>query len=71
MTTVKYSVPNISCGHCVHTIQMEVADLEGVQSVQANQESQVVEITFGDPATEEGIKALMAEINYPVVGLAL
>jgi len=71
MTTVKYSVPNISCGHCVHTIQMEVADLEGVQSVQANQESQVVEITFGDPATEEGIKALMAEINYPVAGLAL
>lgn len=71
MKTVKYSVPNISCGHCVHTIQMEVSDMEGVQSVQANQESQVVEITFGDPATEENIKALMAEINYPVVGLAL
>jgi len=71
MTTVKYSVPNISCGHCVHTIQMEVADIEGVQSVQANQESQVVEITFGDPATEESIKALMAEINYPVAGVAL
>jgi copper chaperone CopZ len=71
MTTVKYSVPNISCGHCVHTIQMEVSDLEGVQSVQANQENQVVEITFGDPATEDSIKALMAEINYPVAGLAL
>jgi len=71
MTTIKYSVPNISCGHCVHTIQMEVADLEGVQSVQANQESQVVEITFDDPATEEDIKTLLAEINYPVAGLAL
>ena len=71
MTTVKYSVPNISCGHCVHTIQMEVADLDGVQSVTADQASQVVEITFSDPATEDGIKALMAEINYPVAGLAL
>ena len=71
MTTIKYSVPNISCGHCVHTIQMEVADLEGVQSVQAHQESQVVEITFDDPATEEDIKTLLAEINYPVAGLAL
>jgi copper chaperone CopZ len=71
MTTVKYSVPNISCGHCVHTIQMEVADLEGVQSVSANQESQMVEITFGEPATEDSIKALMAEINYPVAGLAV
>ena len=71
MTTVKYSVPNISCGHCVHTIQVEVADLEGVQSVSADQASRVVEITFGDPATEESIKTLMAEINYPVAGLAI
>ena len=71
MTTVKYSVPNISCGHCVHTIQMEVADLQGVQSVTADQASQVVEITFSDPATEDSIKALMAEINYPVAGLTL
>lgn len=71
MTTIKYSVPNISCGHCVHTIQVEVSEVEGVQSVKADQESQVVEITFDDPATEESIKTLMAEINYPVAGLAV
>ena len=71
MATIKYSVPNISCEHCVQTIQMEVSDLDGVESVSADQEFQVVEITFGDPATEESIKALMAEINYPVAGLAL
>ena len=71
MTTVKYSVPNISCGHCVHTIQTEVADLEGVQSVKADQETRVVEIAFDNPATEDGIKALLADINYPVAGLAM
>lgn len=71
MTTVKYSIPNISCGHCVHTIQMEISDLEGVQSVKADQSSQVVEITYGDPASEDRIKALLAEINYPVAGLAM
>ena len=32
MTTVKYSIPNISCGHCVHTIQSEVSEIPGVQS---------------------------------------
>lgn len=68
MTTIKYSIPNISCGHCVHTIQMEVSEVEGVQSVKADQESQAVEITFDVPATEESIKALLAEINYPVAG---
>lgn len=71
MTTIKYSVPNISCGHCVHTIQSEVSDVAGVQSVKADQNSRVVEITFDSPATEEKIKELMAEINYPVAGLAL
>jgi len=71
MTTIKYSIPNISCGHCVNTIQMEVSEVEGVQSVKADQNSQVVEITFDDPASEDSIKALLAEINYPVAGLAM
>ena len=71
MTTVKYSVPNISCGHCVHTIQMEVSDMDGVQSVKADQETKSVEIVFDAPASEGGIKELMAEINYPVAGVAL
>jgi copper chaperone len=66
MTTVKYSIPNISCGHCVHTIQNEVGDLAGVQSVQADQAERTAVITFDIPATEEQIKALLAEINYPV-----
>ncbi len=66
MTTVTYSIPNINCGHCVHTIQMEVSDLEGVASVMANQENRTATITFDKPATELEIKNLLAEINYPV-----
>jgi len=65
MTTVTYSIPNISCGHCVHTIKMEVGDLEGVQSVDASAETKQATITFADPANEEKIKALLVEINYP------
>ena len=66
MKTVTYSVPNISCMHCVHTIQTELADVQGVQSVKADQASKNVEIVFDAPASEEAIKALLAEINYPV-----
>lgn len=64
-TTVTYKIPNISCGHCVHTIQSEVSELTGVQSVKADQESKIAVIVFEAPATEEQIKALLAEINYP------
>ena len=66
MKTVTYSVPNISCMNCVHTIQTEVADVKGVQSVKADAASKKVEIVFDAPASEDKIKALMAEINYPV-----
>ena len=69
MTTVTYSVPAIHCGHCTHTIEMEVAELKGVQSVKAEQDTKKVTITFDEPASEEKIKSLLAEINYPAEGL--
>ena len=66
MTTVTYSIPAISCGHCTHTIETEVSDLQGVQSVKAEVDSKKVTITFDAPADETKIKSLLAEINYPV-----
>ena len=66
MTTVTYNIPNISCGHCVNTIQLEVSELPGVEMVEASADSKTATITFDEPATEEGIKALLAEVNYPV-----
>ena len=68
MTTVTYKIPNISCGHCVHTIQSEVIELDGVKSVVASFDNKEAIITFEAPATEEKIKTLLAEINYPVAG---
>lgn len=69
MTTVTYSIPAIHCGHCTHTIETEVGELQGVQSVKADEASKKVTVTFDAPATEDGIKALLAEINYPAEGL--
>ena len=66
MTTVTYSIPNISCHHCIHTIKSEVSDLPGVKSVEADVMFKQATIAFEAPATEDKIKALLAEINYPV-----
>jgi copper chaperone len=68
MTTVTYNIPSIHCGHCVHTIKMEVSELEGVQSVQVDEAGKQAVITFGAPATEDNIIALLKEINYPPAG---
>jgi len=69
MTTVTYTVPAISCSHCTHTIETEVGDIQGVQSVKADEATKKVVITFDTPANEAKIKALLAEIDYPVEGL--
>jgi copper chaperone len=68
MTTIQLKVPGINCMHCVHTIQGEVSELEGVKSVKADAASKMVEIAYEPPASEEKIKALLTEINYPVAG---
>ena len=66
MNQVKYEIPNLSCGHCVNSIQVELNKLPGVSGAWADQETKFVEIEFEDPATEESIKTLLESINYPV-----
>jgi copper chaperone len=65
MSTITYVVPNISCGHCVHTIEMELGDLAGVQSVKATESDKHVTVEYNPPADEEQIISLLTEINYP------
>lgn len=62
--TVK--VPNISCGHCVKTIEREVGELAGVQSVEASQAERTVTVRWDEGATDwDAVDALLREINYP------
>jgi len=65
MTTVTYSVPAISCGHCVHTIQSELSEIQGVSRVQAAQDTKQVMVEFSAPATEAAIRSKLVEIDYP------
>lgn len=66
MEQVKYEIPNISCGHCVNSIQVELSDLHGVTGVWADQETKSVEVEFEPPASEDKIKDALKNINYPV-----
>lgn len=65
MNTITVKANDISCGHCVHTIQSEVGELAGVQNVVANEQTKLVTITYDQPATEQQVKELLAEIGYP------
>ncbi len=65
METLTVRVPNISCAHCVHTIQTEVGELPGVTRVEASEQTRVVVVGYEPPASRETIETLLAEINYP------
>jgi copper chaperone len=65
MESKQYKVPSIHCQHCVHTIQMELGEIEGVKNVEANLEEKTVSVDFEAPASEEKIVDTLKEINYP------
>ena len=60
-----FSIPNISCGHCVNAIKTELNELQGVTTVEGNIEGKSVEVEWEAPATEDSIKSKLGEINYP------
>jgi copper chaperone len=64
---VTLTAPDISCGHCVATINKAVGGLDGVQQVEAEEATKQVHISY-DPAkvTLAQIEATMEEEGYPV-----
>jgi len=67
MNTVVYNIPKIHCDHCLHTIETELGDLPGVEAVKASLGDKKVMIRFSDPASEEKLKSVLADIEYPVL----
>ena len=65
MNILSYKVPAIHCGHCTHTIKMELEEIEGVKIATADIDTKEVVIEFEPPATEEIIINTLREINYP------
>jgi copper chaperone CopZ len=65
MTTKTVTVPGISCGHCVMTIEREVGALAGVVSVEAEQATRSVTVAWDPEATDwSAIVGRMKAISY-------
>lgn len=60
-----FTVPNISCGHCVATIEKELSFVEGVEAVKANNETKQVSVDVTDPIVFSVVESTLAEIGYP------
>lgn len=59
--------PDISCGHCVTTVQEALGQQEGVKLAMANAETKFVDVDFDPSVTSvEEISTTLAEAGYPV-----
>lgn len=59
------SVPAISCGHCVRTIERELAEVEGVTTVHADAATRQVQVAWEAPADWKRLAATLSEIGFP------
>ncbi|HHX08878.1 MAG TPA: heavy-metal-associated domain-containing protein [Chloroflexi bacterium] len=65
MLTSTYSIPNISCMHCVNTIKIAISSLEGVDFVDANMPRKELLVEYDAPASDEIIRQKLESIGYP------
>lgn len=65
METTKLSIPNISCHHCVMSIQRELGEMQGVAKVEGDPATKEITVQWDVPASLEKIKSTLNEINYP------
>jgi len=65
METKTFSVPNISCGHCVMAIKNELNEMKGISKVEGDPEKKQITVAWELPATLTKIRETLQEINYP------
>ena len=67
MTEVTLQAEDISCDHCIGTIEKAVTKLSGVRFISGNPDSKEVKIDYDSAVVKiEEIQEAMEEEGYPV-----
>ncbi len=67
--TKEFSVPEVSCQHCVNAITGEVSRLPGVQTVKVDLGTKRVQVEADERVTTENVVAAINEAGYDDVTL--
>jgi len=67
MPALTLVAPDISCDHCKHTIETELAALAGIEQVRVEPSVKTVQVVYDETlVAEPAIRARLDEIGYPV-----
>lgn len=64
MTTARYTVAGMTCGHCVASVTEEVQEVPGIEDVDVVLESGSLTITSSEPVDEAAVRAAVEEAGY-------
>ena len=59
-----FTIPTITCNHCLMSIKRELKFVDGVDYVDGNVEAKTVLVTYTDDATLDQARAALAEAGY-------
>ena len=65
MTEITLSIPNISCHHCVMTIQRETGFVDGAEFVSGEVEAKTATFQIASDETLTSLKETLSEAGYP------
>jgi copper ion binding protein len=66
MQTITLNAPDISCGHCVATVEQTLGELDGVVAVKADADTKDVNVTWDDDKTDlNAIATALETAGYP------
>lgn len=65
MEEKRIKVPAMNCNHCVAAINRELAELAGIEGVDADLSSKMVTVRWSNPASWVEISKTLTEIGYP------
>lgn len=60
-----FTIPSISCGHCVTAIKNELAEIKGIVAVEGNPDKKQITVEWNAPLTLDKIQDILKDINYP------
>lgn len=64
--TLVFQTPDMSCNHCVMTIERTLKTVPGVSDAHADLPTKSVRLTVTDDAAADRARAALAEAGYPV-----
>jgi len=66
MEEITLSIPNISCKHCIMTVQRESGFVDGAEFVSGDIEGKTATFKVENEAALSALKETLAEAGYPV-----